>query len=102
MAKDTRQSEKEEAEQRSVERADQSKTYELDLTHVNKPDLPLLEKTLATAKPAPRNYDSVNAVLDENELDKSGPAKREALNILSDLIEFSKSSHREQPKRARS
>jgi carboxyl-terminal processing protease len=105
MAKDARQREKEEAEQSNLERADQSKTCELDLTHVNKPDLPRLEKTLAAAKPAPRNYNPVNAVLDEREengLGKSEPVKREALNILSDLIEFSKSSHRERPNRARS
>ena len=79
-AKDIKQREKEEADRRNAEHADQSKTYELNLAHVNKRQLPLLEKTLATAKPAP------------NDLDESGPAKREALNILSDLIGFSKSS----------
>jgi carboxyl-terminal processing protease len=79
-AKDIKQREKEEADRRNAEHADQSKTYELNLAHVNKRQLPLLEKTLATAKPAP------------NALDESGPAKREALNILSDTIGFSKSS----------
>src|SRR6516162_6414965 len=79
-AKDIKQREKEEADPRNAEHADQSKTYELNLAHVNKRQLPLLEKTLATAKPAP------------NDLDESGPAKREALNILSDIIGFSKSS----------
>jgi len=79
-AKDIKQREKEEADRRNAEHADQSKTYELNLAHLNKRQLPLLEKTLATAKPAP------------NDLDESGPAKREALNILSDIIGFSKSS----------
>ena len=79
-AKDIKQRAKEEADRRNAEHADQSKTYELNLAHVNKRQLPLLEKPLATAKPAP------------NALDESGPAKREALNILSDLIGFSKSS----------
>jgi carboxyl-terminal processing protease len=94
-AKDIEQREKEEAERRNAEHADQSKTYELNLAHVNKRQLPLLEKTLATAKPAPRSYNPVDAALDEgdeNDLDESGPAKREALNILSDLVGFSKSS----------
>jgi carboxyl-terminal processing protease len=95
IAKDTKQREKEEAERRNAERADQSKTYELNLAYVNRPHLPLLEKTLATAKPAPRSYNPVDAALDEgeeNNQDESGPAKKEALSILSDLIEFSKSS----------
>ena len=93
IAKDTKQREKEEAERRNAERADQSKTYELNLAYVNKPHLPLLEKTLATAKPALRSYNPADAAQDEeSDLDESGPAKKEALNILSDLIEFSKSS----------
>ena len=79
-AKDIKQREKEEAERRNAEHADQSKIYELNLAHVNKRQLPRLAKTLATAKPAP------------NALDESGPAKRETLNILSDIIGFSKSS----------
>ena len=93
IAKDTKQREKEEAERRNAERADQSKTYELNLAYVNRPHLPLLEKTLATAKPALRSYNPADAAHDEeSDLDESGPAKKEALNILSDLIEFSKSS----------
>jgi len=93
IAKDTKQREKEEAERRNAERADQSKTYELNLAYVNRPHLPLLEKTLATAKPVLRSYNPADAAQDEeSDLDESGPAKKEALNILSDLIEFSKSS----------
>ena len=92
VAKDTKQREKEEAERRNA--ADHSKTYELNLAYVNKPYLPLLEKTPATARPTPRNDNPIDAALDEDEennLDESGPAKREALNILSDLIGFSES-----------
>jgi len=93
IAKDTKQREKEEAERRNAERADQSKTYELNLAYVNRPHLPLLEKTLATAKPVLRSYNPADAAQDEeSDLDESGPAKKEASNILSDLIEFSKSS----------
>ena len=92
VAKDTKQREKEEAERRNA--ADHSKTYELNLAYVNKPYLPLLEKTPATAKPTPRNDNPIDAALDEDEennLDETAPAKREALNILSDLIGFSES-----------
>ncbi len=93
IAKDTKQREKEEAERRNAERADQSKTYELNLAYVNRPHLPLLEKTLATAKPALRSYNPADAAQDEeSDLDESGPAKKEALNILSDLIESSRMS----------
>jgi carboxyl-terminal processing protease len=95
MARDTRRREKEEAEARNAERADPSKTYELNLTYVRKPQLPLLEKTLAMTKPASRSYSPVKAALDESEEEdpaKNSTPKREALNILSDLIEFSESS----------
>jgi carboxyl-terminal processing protease len=93
-AKDIKQREKEEAERRNAEHADQSKIYELDLAHVNNRQLPISEKTLAAAKPA-LSDSPVDAALEEgeeNNMDESGPAKREALNILSDLIGFSKSS----------
>jgi carboxyl-terminal processing protease len=95
IAKDTKQREKENAERRNAERADQSKTYELNLAYVNKPHLPLLEKTLATGKPAPRSYNPGDAALGEGEEenpDQSSAAKKEALNILLDLIRFSESS----------
>jgi len=95
IANYTRQKEDEEAERRNAERTDQSNTYELNLAYVNKPHLPLLKKALATAKPAPGSYNPVDEALDEgaeSDLDKSGPAKKETLNILSDLIGLSKSS----------
>jgi len=95
IANYTRQKENEEAERRNAERTDQSNTYELNLAYVNKPHLPLLKKALTTAKPAPGSYNPVDEALDEgaeSDLDKSGPAKKETLNILSDLIGLSKSS----------
>jgi carboxyl-terminal processing protease len=90
IAKETKQRQKEEADRRDVERADQSKTYELNLAYVNKRKLPLLEKALAAAKPLPSSYNPVDVALDqseENNLDESAAAKREALNILSDLVD---------------
>jgi carboxyl-terminal processing protease len=95
LAKDAKRREMEEAEGRIAERADQSKIYELSLADVSKPQLPRLERTHATAKPALRSDNPVDAALGENEdnnLDESGPGKREALSILSDLIDFSNSS----------
>jgi carboxyl-terminal processing protease len=95
MANYTRQKEDEEAERRNAERTDRSNTYELNLAYVNKPQLPLLKKPLATAKPAPRSYNPFDEALDEvaeSDLDKSGPARKETLNILSDLVGLSKSS----------
>jgi carboxyl-terminal processing protease len=99
MARDTRQREKEEAEARNAERADPSKTYELNLAYVKKPQLPLLEKTLTMTKLASRSYSPVEVALDESEEQdpaKNTTPKREALNILSDLIEFSESSRTDQ------
>jgi carboxyl-terminal processing protease len=89
IAKQTEQRQKEAADRRNAERADHSKTYELNLAYINKRQLPLLEKTVAAAKPAPSSANPVDAALDqveENNLDDSGAAKREALNILSDLV----------------
>ena len=90
IAKETKQRQKEEADRSDAERADRSKIYELNLANVNKRKLPLLEKTLAAAKPPPSSYNQVDAALDrseENNLDESGAARREALNIVSDLVD---------------
>ena len=95
VAKAARRREMEETVRRNAERADRSKIYELSLDDVSKPQLPLLERTHATAKLALRSDNPVDAALGEredNNLGESGPVKREALNILSDLIDFSKSS----------
>jgi carboxyl-terminal processing protease len=93
IAKDARQQEREEAERKNAERANQSKTYELALADINKPQLPLLAKTPVPARPAARSYslfDAAPGESEKNELPTSSPVKREALNILLDLINFSK------------
>jgi hypothetical protein len=85
----------EEAERRNAERADNSKIYELSLADVSKPQLRLLEEKRTTAKPALRSDNPSDAALGEredNNLGEIGPVKKEALSILSDLIDFSKSS----------
>jgi carboxyl-terminal processing protease len=95
VAKDAKQREMEEAERRNAERADQSKIYELSLADVRKPQLPRLERTHATTKPALRSDNPLDTALGESEDNNLGgndPVKREALSILSDLIDLSKSS----------
>ena len=94
MARDARQRAVEEAERRKEERTDQSKIYELSLADVRKPALPPLEKTHAAAKPALRGDHPVEAALGESEdnsRDEGDPVKREALSILSDLVDLSAS-----------
>ncbi len=95
VAKDAKRKEMEETERRNAERADRSRIYELSLADVSKPELPLLEKTHATANPSLRSDNPVDAALRESEddnLGESAPVKREVLTILSDLVGFSKSS----------
>jgi carboxyl-terminal processing protease len=95
MIKDVKRREREEAERSNSERADRSKIYELSLADVSKPKLPPLERTNPTAKFPLRSDNPVDAALGESEdgnLGESSPEKREVLNILSDLIDFSRSS----------
>ena len=87
VAKDAKRKEMEETERRNAERADRSRIYELSLADVRKPELPLLEKTHATANPSLRSDNPVDAALRESEddnLGESAPVKREVLTILSD------------------
>jgi carboxyl-terminal processing protease len=102
MAKEAKQREKEEADRKKVEADDHTKTYELNLADVDKPQLKLLEpksgaaatSKSAKAKAARAAGNPVEDALDDddsNSLADSDPAKRETLNILSDLIVFSKS-----------
>ena len=102
MAKEAKQREKEEADRKKVEADDHTKTYELNLTDVDKPQLKLMEHksdAAATsksgkAKTARTDENPVEDALDDddsNSLADSDPVKRETLNILSDLIVFSKS-----------
>ena len=102
ISQEERQREKEEADRKKEEAADQTKAYELTLADVDKPELKLLEQKpdLATAaksakpKSDPSTDNPVEAALDDDDSSKladSDPGKRETLNILSDLIELSKS-----------
>jgi carboxyl-terminal processing protease len=92
MARDARRRAVEEAERAKEERTDHNKVYELSLADVRKPSLAPLEKTHAAANPAPRGGSPVEAALGESEdnsRDEGDPVKREALSILSDLIDLS-------------
>jgi carboxyl-terminal processing protease len=99
MARDAKRRAMEEAERRKEEQTDQSKMYELSLADVRKPRLPPLEKTHAAAKPTLRSDNPAEAALGESENSRgeSDPAKREALNILSDLIDLSRNSTAGEP-----
>jgi len=95
LAKDLKRREREEAERRNAERTDHSRTFELSLADLRKPQLPVLKRTDATTKSALRSDNPIDAALGESEDNDpggNGPVKRETLNILSDLIDFSKSS----------
>jgi len=102
ISQEERQREKEEADRKKEEAADQTKAYELTLADVDKPELKLLEQkpdqatAAKSAKPKsdPSTDNPVEAALDDDDSSKladSDPGKRETLNILSDLIELSKS-----------
>jgi carboxyl-terminal processing protease len=100
MAKEAKQREKEEADRKKAESDDHSRTFELSLADVDKPQLKLAEKPDTTAqksakaKAARPGDNPVEEALDDDDttsLADSDPAKREALNILSDLIELAKS-----------
>ena len=95
MARDAKRRAVEKAERRREARIDQSKIYELSLADIRKPQLPLLEKTQAAAKPALRGDNPGETALgesEENSRDEGDPVKREALSILSDLIDLSAST----------
>jgi carboxyl-terminal processing protease len=100
MAKEAKQKEKEEADRKKAESDDHSRTFELNLADVDKPQLKLEAKPdtnaqkSAKAKAARPSDNPVEETLDDDDstnLADSDPAKREALNILSDLIELAKS-----------
>jgi carboxyl-terminal processing protease len=95
IIKDAKRREREEAERSNAEQVDRNKIYELSLADVSKPKLPLLERTNPTAKLPLRSDNPVDAALGESEdgnPGESSPEKREVLSILSDLIDFSRSS----------
>jgi len=101
MANETKQREKEEADRKKAEAEDRTRTFELSLADVDKPQLKLVEKKTDTtasksgkAKPTHPSDDPAEAALDEDDspsLSDSDPVRRETLNILGDLIDLAKS-----------
>jgi carboxyl-terminal processing protease len=99
MANEAKQREKEEADRKKAEAADHDRTYELSLADVDKPQLKLAEQKpdaakSTKAKPVHSSDNPVEAALDDDDsanLADNDPGKRETLNILSDLIDLTKS-----------
>jgi carboxyl-terminal processing protease len=92
MASDARRRAVEEAERKKAEQTDENKIYQLSLADVHKPQLPRLEKNRSSATLTLRSDNPVQSALGESEDNNRGdsdPAKREALSILSDLIDLS-------------
>jgi hypothetical protein len=100
MANETKQREKEEADRKKAEAEDATKTYELSLADVDKPQLKLLEKKMdllasksGKSKSGRSSENPAEAALDDEDpanLSDSDPVRREALNILGDLIDLAK------------
>jgi carboxyl-terminal processing protease len=94
------QKEKENQDKKKAAAANNDKVYQLALSDVDKPQLKLLEKKPESApkasKPKATSEDPTEDVLDDD--DSSGspstvdgdPIKRETFNVLSDLIDLSK------------
>jgi carboxyl-terminal processing protease len=99
LANEAKQREKEEADRRKAQADDHDKIYELSLADLDKPQLKLVEKKsepakLAKAKPVHPSENPAEAALDDDDstnLADNDPGKRETLNILSDLIDLTKS-----------
>jgi carboxyl-terminal processing protease len=101
IASETKQKEKEDADRKKAEADDHSKTFELSLSDIDKPQLKLLEKKSdSTAsksnrqRPGRPSDNPAEAALDEDDSpvsNDSDPVRREALNILGDLIDLAKS-----------
>jgi carboxyl-terminal processing protease len=102
IAQEEKERGKEEEDRKKAEADDHTKIYELTLADVDKPELKLVERkpdSAAAPKSAKTSADNsadnpVEAALDDDDSSKladSDPGKRETLNILSDLINLSKS-----------
>jgi carboxyl-terminal processing protease len=102
ISQEEKQRQKEEADRKKEEAEDHSRVYELTLADLDKPQLKLVEQkpdptaAAKSAKPKPdaSSDNPVEAALDDDDssmLADSDPGKRETLNVLSDLIELSKS-----------
>jgi len=102
MASEAKQREKEEADRKQAEAEDHTRTYELSLADVEKPQLKLLDKKTDTAssksvkaKSGRPSDNPAEAALDDDdspELSDSDPVKRETLSILGDLIDLGRST----------
>ena len=95
MAKDAKRKEKEAAENKHAQQADRSLPYRLTLADIKRAQLPLVGKESDADNPAFEDDDNENDG-DLGESETASPegrsaVKRETLNILSDLIAFSKS-----------
>ena len=97
MAKDEKQREKEEADRKKAAADNHNRTYELTLSEVDK-QLKLAEQksdliTMPKSTKAKPMRSGDNPMDDDGSasLATSDPQKREALNILSDLVELAKS-----------
>jgi carboxyl-terminal processing protease len=95
MAKDAKRKEKEAAENKHALQADRRLTYRLTLADIKRAQLPLVGKESDADNPAFEDDDDGNdGDLVESETaspEGRSAVKRETLNILSDLIDFSKS-----------
>ena len=103
IAQEEKQRQKEEADRKKEETEDHSKVYDLALADLDKAQLQLVEQkpdpaaaAAKSVKPKPdaSSDNPVEAALDDEDSSKladSDPGKRETLNILSDLIDLSKS-----------
>jgi carboxyl-terminal processing protease len=95
MVKDAKRKEKEAAENKHALKADRSLTYRLTLADIKRAQLPLVGKESEADNPAFEDDDDENeGNLVESETaspEGRGAVKRETLNILADLIDFSKS-----------
>src|ERR1700730_13047926 len=99
-AQEEKKREKEEADRKKAEVEDTTKTFELSLADVDKPQLKLLEKkqdaTVSNSGKSKAGGSSDNpaeVALDDEDpanLSDSDPVRREALNILGDLIDLAK------------
>ncbi len=103
IAQEEKQRGKEEDDRKKAEANDHTKIYDLTLADVDKPELKPVEQKpdpAAAAKPEKPKTDHstdnpVEAALDDEDSSKladSDPGKRETLNILSDLVDLSKST----------
>ena len=95
IAKDAKRKEKEAAENEHALQADRRLTYRLTLADIKRAQLPLVGKESDADNPAFEDDDNENDG-DLGESETASPegrsaVKRETLNILSDLIAFSKS-----------